>query len=230
VVREYAACVQVIALMRDALAPVQRPYTDTAARAVLLYNRTHRSGKYASKDDKKLYIRSARQFAKALAAGNMLNDYMNHDFIGCETCKNHGVQPYMDIISSILEEQERKAERQREAAAKAARAKEQAAIDAAEKVKLDRWKVYNWSRSTPEQKEKLKIIRQFDLSKLIEEYRSGEQVFGRSQAVNACVRWFADKGEPFTRQDWDARLADAHEAFTTFHKQSKAAFAAGDQL
>ena len=75
----------------DEITPEVRHYQQYAAKAVLQWNRAHRSGRYATKEDKKLYIRNAKQFLRAMEAGNLLNDYLNHDFDQCETCKAAGV-------------------------------------------------------------------------------------------------------------------------------------------
>ena len=50
---------------------------------LLSYNRTHKTGG--------LYIRSCRQWAKALDGTAMMNDYLTHDFDRCKICRAHGV-------------------------------------------------------------------------------------------------------------------------------------------
>lgn len=90
----------------DEITPEVRHYQQYAAKAVLQWNRAHRSGTYATKEDKKLYIRSAKQFLRAMEAGNLLNDYLNHDFDQCETCKAAGVQHYETIINNIIKRRE----------------------------------------------------------------------------------------------------------------------------
>jgi hypothetical protein len=67
-------------------------FKPAAAELVLKWNRAHRSGKYASKDDKKLYIRSAKQFLVALESpsASLMNDYDTHDLQNCEICQNAG--------------------------------------------------------------------------------------------------------------------------------------------
>jgi hypothetical protein len=49
----------------------------------LKYNRTHKTGG--------LYIRSFVQWLKAANAGNLMNEYLTHDFDTCPKCKKHGV-------------------------------------------------------------------------------------------------------------------------------------------
>jgi hypothetical protein len=90
----------------DEIRPEVRHYQRYAATGVLQWNRAHRSGRYATKEDKKLYIRSAKQFLRAMEAGNLLNDYLNHDFDQCETCKAAGVQHYETIINNIIKRRE----------------------------------------------------------------------------------------------------------------------------
>ena len=50
---------------------------------LLSYNRKHKTGG--------LYIRSCRQWAKALDGTAMMNDYLTHDFDRCKICRAHGV-------------------------------------------------------------------------------------------------------------------------------------------
>jgi hypothetical protein len=109
-------------------------YNVQAAELVLKFNRAHRSGKYANKDDKKLYIRTAAHFLKALESENafLLNDYDSHDFKNCETCRGAGVFDYKTWVRMIREEEQRKAEQkkldERDAAERAARRAEQERI------------------------------------------------------------------------------------------------------
>jgi len=96
-------------------------YAVKAAELVLGFNRAHRSGKYATKDDKKLYIRNAAQYLKALesSTASLLNDYDNHDFMNCETCRESGVFDYKAFVREIRKDQEREAEQKKRDAANA---------------------------------------------------------------------------------------------------------------
>ena len=96
-------------------------YAVKAAELVLGFNRAHRSGKYATKDDKKLYIRNAAQYLKALesSTASLLNDYDNHDFKNCETCRESGVFDYKAFVREIRKDQEREAEQKKRDAANA---------------------------------------------------------------------------------------------------------------
>ncbi len=101
---------------------VPRRWRKLAAEAVLNWNRIHRSGKYASKDDKKLYLRSAKQYLNALESANgaLLNDYHNHEFDNCEVCKTHGFNHFYQSIANIEAKEEReKAAEQAELARRA---------------------------------------------------------------------------------------------------------------
>ncbi|HXJ03670.1 MAG TPA: hypothetical protein VNH65_01135 [Candidatus Acidoferrum sp.] len=91
-------------------------YAVKAAELVLGFNRAHRSGKYATKDDKKLYIRNAAQYLKALesSTASLLNDYDNHDFKNCETCRESGVFDYKAFVREIRKDQEREAARKKQ--------------------------------------------------------------------------------------------------------------------
>lgn len=109
-------------------------YNVQAAELVLKFNRAHRSGKYANKDDKKLYIRTAAQFLKALESENafLLNDYDSHDFKNCETCREAEVFNYKVWLREIRLQEQRDAEQQRKnelaAAQRAARKAEEERI------------------------------------------------------------------------------------------------------
>jgi Helix-turn-helix domain len=81
-----------------------------AAELVLKYNRAHRSGKYASKDDKKLYLRTAKQFLAALESpsASLMNDYDTHELENCETCQNAGCgMHWRKFVQEVLAERER---------------------------------------------------------------------------------------------------------------------------
>lgn len=201
--------------------PVEDKYMVMAANMVLQYNRTHRSGKFASKEDKKLYIHSAAQFLKALDSPNaaLMNDYWAHNFDDCEVCTKNSIWNYETLIRKIYDEEEKK-ERDLAAAEQAKIVAEQ------EQIKQARWAQYIFEVSTPEQKAKLKELRQFDLTALVQQYQVGTIQVSPS-VVNATARFFADRGTPFTREEWDAVLADATEAR---QQQSKMAHAVGDLL
>jgi hypothetical protein len=93
-------------------------YMVRAAELVLKFNRAHRSGKFATKEDKKLYIRTAVQFLKALesASASLMNDYDSHDFKNCETCRNAGVFEYKAFVRKVREDTLREAEHQKQVA------------------------------------------------------------------------------------------------------------------
>ncbi|HLM83353.1 MAG TPA: hypothetical protein VK302_22325 [Terriglobales bacterium] len=103
-------------------------YAVKAAESVLKFNRAHRSGKYATKDDKKLYIRTAAQYLKALESPNasLLNDYDCHDFKNCETCREAGVFGWKEFVRQVRADEKREKERkesERQAAALRAKRK-----------------------------------------------------------------------------------------------------------
>ena len=106
---------------------VPKKYQGVAAEMVLEWNRAHRSGKYATKEDKKLFIYKPKQFLKALN-GDLLNQYHTHDFENCETCKDRGCVNY----HSYVREQVTK----HEAFERARIFKEQAAAEALRKEPL----------------------------------------------------------------------------------------------
>ena len=88
-----------------------------AAEAVLDWNHAHRSGKYASKDDKKLYIRSANQYLAALESpnANLLNDYHTHEFANCDMCKAQGTLHVGETIAEAVRKNQARAEAARQA-------------------------------------------------------------------------------------------------------------------
>jgi hypothetical protein len=96
---------------------VQEGYKGLAATMVLKYNRTHRGHQYATKDDRKLYIRTPEQYLKALDSDNaaLINDYLTHDFDNCELCLQAGVFGYRKLIAEIITEERKKEERKRAA-------------------------------------------------------------------------------------------------------------------
>lgn len=96
---------------------VDENYQAMAAEMVLDWNRAHRSGKYASKDDKKLLIRTAAQYLRALESDNafLLNDYDSHEFEQCEVCKERGYTHYRQFIKEMQEEERRKEAAKQEA-------------------------------------------------------------------------------------------------------------------
>jgi len=108
-VRKHLPCAERILTFFDV---VDEDYQALAADMVVDWNRAHRSGKYASKDDKKLYIRTAAQYLRALESDNaaLLNDYDSHEFEQCEACKERGYTHYRQFIKEMQEEQERKEE------------------------------------------------------------------------------------------------------------------------
>jgi hypothetical protein len=121
-------CIKILGFFEDA-----EEYAVQSAEAVLKWNRAHRSGKYASKDDKKLYMRTAAQFLKALESpsASLINDYASHDFKNCEVCREAGTYHYKEMIRNIREDQRREAERKE-------REKQQAIIAAKRKAEEER--------------------------------------------------------------------------------------------
>jgi len=95
---------------------VDENYQAMAAEMVLNWNRAHRSGKYASKDDKKLLIRTAAQYLRALESDNafLLNDYDSHEFEQCEVCKERGYTHYRQFIKELVQKELDRAEQGRQ--------------------------------------------------------------------------------------------------------------------
>jgi len=119
-------------------------YRVLAAEQVLKYNRAHRGHKYATKEDKKMYIRSAEQFFAALTSEKavLMGDYDSHDPDQCELCINAGALNYKKHIRAIREEEQRiAAQKKRQAAEDAERkrkAEEEAIAAAARKAEQER--------------------------------------------------------------------------------------------
>ena len=87
-------------------------YSLWAAQFVVEWNRAHRSGKYASKDDKKMYLRTAEQYLKALDSptATLLGDYESHDFEHCPTCLEHKLRHVSKRIEEDKQEEQAAAE------------------------------------------------------------------------------------------------------------------------
>ena len=89
-------------------------YAGVAAGLVLKYNRAHRGQKYATKEDRVMYLRTPEQYLKALESDNatLMNDYLTHVFEKCELCAEAGVGDYRDMVRHLEQrERERKAQR-----------------------------------------------------------------------------------------------------------------------
>lgn len=100
---------------------VPEDYRGLAVTMVLKYNRAHRGHQYATKEDRKLYIRTAEQFLKALESDNatLMNDCLTHDCDDCELCLKAGALNYRKLIADMINEKRRSDEKRR--AAEAAR-------------------------------------------------------------------------------------------------------------
>lgn len=94
---------------------VNEDYRVIAAEMVLKYNRAHRGHQYATKEDRKLHIRTAEQFLKALESDNatLMNDYLTHDCDDCELCLKAGALNYRKLIQEMIAEERQREERKR---------------------------------------------------------------------------------------------------------------------
>jgi hypothetical protein len=115
---QYPACKRILGFFMTEFDEITKEvvrHQRIAASAVLRYNWAHRDHKYATRDDKKLKIRSAQQYLRAMETGNLLNDYLLHDFDQCEICKAAGVKHYDVVINNIIEKRKRKEKQEAEA-------------------------------------------------------------------------------------------------------------------
>ena len=115
---QYPACKRILGFFMTEFDEITKEvvrHQRIAASAVLRYNWAHRDHKYATRDDKKLKIRSAQQYLRAMETGNLLNDYLLHDFDQCEICKAAGVKHYDAVINNIIEKRKRKEKQEAEA-------------------------------------------------------------------------------------------------------------------
>lgn len=112
-------CRQIIAHFSD----VEGKWRGVAAELVLKYNRSHRGQKYATKEDRAMYIRTPQQYLSALESDNatLLNEYLTHEFSECDLCCEAGTLDYRVFVSERARK-EREQEEQR--IAEAARRKE----------------------------------------------------------------------------------------------------------
>src|ERR1700744_2407100 len=102
-------------------ADVESEFRRYAAQFVLKYNRAHRDHKYATKDDKKFYIRTPEQFLAALESKNstLMTNYRTHDLDDVELCIKAGVEHYSTHIEYVKEQRvvkKREAARKKEEA------------------------------------------------------------------------------------------------------------------
>lgn len=106
-------CREILDYFEDA-----QQYKVVAAVSVLKWNRAHRSSKYASKDDKKLYIRSANQYIKALRSdtASLINEYALHEFAHLEVCKAHSMSHFSEEIDKLEREAQQRADEEKERA------------------------------------------------------------------------------------------------------------------
>jgi len=94
---------------------VPEDYRSLAATMVLKYNRAHRDHTYATKEDKRLCIRTAERYLAALESDNatLMNDYLTHNFDNCELCVQAGVMKYRPLIQEMIAEKRQREERKR---------------------------------------------------------------------------------------------------------------------
>ncbi len=182
------------------------------ATELLRWNRSHRGGKFASKDDKALRIRTAPQFLAALASEDayLLNGYETHDFGACEICRDrnhrHPMNVFQEKQQKAAEEAERKMAEERRKAVEAAEAEDQ-----------HRWNSYPWQ--TPKTQEHTAAFRancQFDRT---EAQKYWAERKGLVVCRDTAVVYFAEQNVPFTREEFDWVMDDLHAG----HEYRKAA-------
>ena len=177
------------------------------ASDLLQWNHAHRSGKYASKQDKLLYLRSPKQMLAALRSqdANLVNDYDLHDFANCPTCKPLGIVHTTTLRAAIEADRKRREEqRQAELLAMAEADREAAELAA----KRERWSNYDWSRKRNDSDRKqFAFHREFDRKKI------GLRFEGSPDAVlDAAVIHFAKLGRSFSWEEFEETFLDIWEA------------------
>ena len=170
---------------------------DMDAADLIKWNHLHRNHKYASKDDKRLYIRSAQQFLNTLTVGELtlLNDYDQHGFDSCEICQEHCLMHTKTLRELAAEERERKAEAERQRLAAMVEAERQAVE---EKAVAEQRAKYVWDRKRNDLDRKaFRFHKEFD-AKIIFDTFAPKQA--PEAVLNTAVIYFASLGRPF---DWE---------------------------
>lgn len=178
------------------------------ARDLVEWNHKHRGHKYASKQDRALYIRSCKQLLAALKSpdANLVNDYDTHAWDECSICKEHGLMHTKELRAAIAAKKASEAEQERQ---RLARLAEQERQIAEEEIRRERWSQYVFERPwTPEEAKAFQSNRQFPYQQVADKFagKAPEAV------LRAMVIWFAAKAQPFSWGEFETTFTDAWDA------------------
>jgi hypothetical protein len=191
---------------------------DMDALDLVVWNQAHRSHKYATKDDKRLFLRSPKQMLAALKHpnANLVNDYDTHLFDECPICKEKGLV-HTKVLRAVLEANHRESEAQRQAELLAIEEAERAAAELA--AKRERWSKYDWSRKRNDDDRKtFNFNREFE-SKKISDAWGGK---APESVLDASVIYFASLGRPFSWSEFEQTFMDIWEARKDWYQQQDA--------
>jgi hypothetical protein len=181
---------------------------DMDALDLVTWNHAHRSHKYATKEDKRLFLRSPKQMLAALTHpnANLVNDYDLHPFNDCPICKEQGLV-HTKVLRAQIEaaHQEREAKRQAELRALAEAERTAAELEA----RRIRWSKYDWSRKrNDDDRKKFAFNREFDCKQILDTFggKAPESV------LDATVIHFASQGRPFSWEEFETTFLDVWEA------------------
>jgi hypothetical protein len=212
---------------------------DIDAVQLVKWNRLHRDHKYATKQDKAMYLRSPEQMLKALTSenGNLLNDYETHDFEGCSICQEHCIVHTRTLRAEIAakrEQERREYQKQLAAEAEARRKTEEA------RLKRESWAAYDFTAPNADTKQSFMKLREFDADhdNWLPEYNvPTEQGMGfplrLKPVLDATVRFCTGWNEPFSLDEFRDVFDDAYECWIDMHpeaKQPQSATAMYDEL
>ncbi|MGE5114533.1 MAG: hypothetical protein ACM3JB_27040 [Acidobacteriaceae bacterium] len=195
--------------------------TDFDAWDLIAWNRAHRSHKFASKQDKAMYLRRPEQMLKALTSenGSLLNEYDLHDFDGCDICNENRFRHTRDRKAEnarIMVEKKAERLREMEAEAEARRRAEE------ERRKQDRWSRYDFTEPPEGRKNAFAFNRSFKAEDARPIFSSKTNSNGRAEvtadskaALDATINWFFMDGSPFDIEDFRRVYRDALECWNS---------------
>jgi len=185
---------------------------DMDALDLVTWNHAHRSHKYATKEDKRLLLRSPKQMLASLKSptASLVNDYDLHPFNDCSICKDQGLV-HTKVLRAQVEamRQEREAKRQAELLALAEAERTAAELEA----KRIRWSKYDWSRKRNDDDRKaFSFNREFHPKRIFDRWggKAPEAV------LDASVIHFASQGQPFSWEEFETTFLDVWEARKDF--------------
>jgi hypothetical protein len=203
VLSQYPICVRILSFFY-----VRDEFKVFAAMLVLNFNRAHRSGKYASKEDKLMYLRDAPQFLRALESptAKLMNDYDQHDYENCDKCAaadGCGGMHYRKLIREMLQRRaDRDAEYKRKVEEEAAKKRD---ANASAPIQFD--------RDPFSKEEQTDLARWFKESGKVGEWQLTKEDWSRLGVnnINAgfVLRYLRQNGMAVTQQQFEELLKES---------------------